>query len=113
MPGNNDKHQFFPSLNNIGDILPQVGIVINTLPETDETKEVIDAKGIRLLKNNALFVNVGRGSVIDEGALVGALLQSRIAGTVLDVTNIEPIPPESPLMGLPHRHPDPTYSGWL
>ncbi|MEX2335991.1 MAG: D-2-hydroxyacid dehydrogenase [Fulvivirga sp.] len=91
-----------PTLENLKELFPAADIVINTLPETAETISAINAKTISFMKNSAVFVNVGRGSVIDEDALVEALQQSRIGGAVLDVTALEPIPRNSPLWTSPN-----------
>jgi phosphoglycerate dehydrogenase-like enzyme len=63
---------------------------------------LLDAKALGALKPGALIVNVARGSLIDEAALIEALRQGRIAGAGLDVQAIEPLPPDSPLWELPN-----------
>lgn len=91
-----------PRLEDIETFLPEIDILINALPETAQTVGVLDEKRLKMMKQDALFVNVGRGSVVDEGALVKALQQLQIAGAVLDVTQTEPLPGESPLWELPN-----------
>jgi phosphoglycerate dehydrogenase-like enzyme len=54
------------------------------------------------MKPSAYFVNVGRGNTVDEQALTSALAEGRIAGAALDVFAYEPLPPTSPLLGLPN-----------
>jgi glyoxylate/hydroxypyruvate reductase len=71
--------------------------LVSTLPETAETKGLISEKYLNLLKPSALFVNVGRGTNVDERALIEILRAKRIMGAVLDVTEIEPIPIDSVL----------------
>lgn len=90
-----------PTLNNIDELLPDADIVINCLPETSETKGALHAERLKLMKKNALFVNVGRGSVINEKDLIEALQQSKIGGAVLDVTEIEPLPQDNSLWSCP------------
>jgi glyoxylate/hydroxypyruvate reductase len=84
----------------VADYLPFTDILISTLPETDETKGLISKAYLEMLKSTALFVNVGRGTNVDEEALIEILQAKRIMGAVLDVTAIEPIPTESPLWEL-------------
>jgi glyoxylate/hydroxypyruvate reductase len=75
------------------------GIVV-TLPLTDETRGLIDRETIERMRDGAVFVNVGRGKVVDEDALIDALRSGKLAGAALDVTAKEPLPPESPLWEL-------------
>jgi len=83
-------------------LLPRVDALVVTLPLTDETAGVLDAKAFELLQPHAILVNVGRGGVVDEPALVRALREQRLAGAVLDVFATEPLPSDSPLWDLPN-----------
>lgn len=74
--------------------------VVVTLPNTPETYRLVDAAAISAMKPGAYFVNVGRGKVVDEGALVEALQSGHLAGAALDVFEEEPLPEESPLWDL-------------
>jgi len=74
--------------------------VVVTLPNTPETYRLVDAAAICAMKPGAYFVNVGRGKVVDEGALVEALESGHLAGTALDVFEEEPLPEGSPLWDL-------------
>jgi phosphoglycerate dehydrogenase-like enzyme len=76
--------------------------MVVTLPLTDQTAGLIDRATIERLPPACIFVNVGRGGVVDEEALVDALRERRIAGAVLDVFTTEPLPPDSPLWTLPN-----------
>ncbi|MEL7465844.1 MAG: NAD(P)-dependent oxidoreductase, partial [Pseudomonadota bacterium] len=67
---------------------------------TEETRHLIDAAAFARMKPSAFFVNVGRGPIHDEAALTQALRDGRIAGAGLDVTEIEPIPEDSPLLSM-------------
>jgi phosphoglycerate dehydrogenase-like enzyme len=74
--------------------------IVVTLPLTDETRGLIDRETVERMRDGAVFVNVGRGKVVDEEALIDALRSGRLAGAALDVTAKEPLPPESPLWEL-------------
>ncbi len=71
--------------------------VVATLPGTPETRHLLDAEVLRSLKEGAYFVNIGRGSVVDEAALVEALRTGHLSGAALDVFETEPLPESSPL----------------
>lgn len=89
-----------------GDRLPEflaaADYVVCSLPETRATQGLLDEKMLACLQPHALFVNIGRGAVVDEQALIAALQAGRLAGAVLDVFQQEPLPPESPLWDLPN-----------
>lgn len=82
--------------------LASADVVFSSLPETTATRNFFDATRLALLKPRAIFVNVGRGGVVDETALAAALQARRLGGAVLDVTVVEPLPPESPLWTCPN-----------
>jgi phosphoglycerate dehydrogenase-like enzyme len=81
--------------------LPTADILVNTLPHSPETIGFIDARRLGLLPPSSLLVNMGRGSALDETALLAALDAGRLAGAVLDVTAGEPLPRGSPLWAHP------------
>jgi phosphoglycerate dehydrogenase-like enzyme len=81
--------------------LPKADIVCAALPDTEATRGLLDAARIQRFKRGALFVNVGRGSLVDEAALIAALREDRLRGAVVDVTQREPLPPADPLWGSP------------
>lgn len=70
--------------------------LVSILPDTNETHKIVNAEVLKILPSNAIFINVGRGSSLDESALLDALNQNRIAGAVLDVFEHEPLPPDHP-----------------
>jgi len=80
-------------------------------PETNETKHLIGAKEIAKMKRGARLLNLGRGSLLDETALITALESGQLAGAALDVTSIEPLPPHSPLWKAPNLFITPHTSG--
>jgi len=84
------------------ELLPHADAVVVTLPSTAATRGLVDRETIALLPPHAVLVNVGRGAVVDEEALVEALRVGRLAGAALDVFAEEPLPPESPLWDLPN-----------
>ncbi|WP_295525290.1 NAD(P)-dependent oxidoreductase [Novosphingobium sp. Chol11] len=78
--------------------------VILAVPATAETEAMIGAAELAAMKPTAALINIARGSVIDQDALVAALAEKRIGGAFLDVTTPEPLPPEHPLWSLPGAH---------
>ena len=90
--------------------------VVDVLPLTAETRGMFDAEVFAQMRPNARFVNVGRGATVDEGALVQALRDGRIAGAALDVFEEEPLPADSPLWDLPNvivsPHVSGDFAGW-
>lgn len=86
----------------LADLLPVAHSVVLTLPLTEQTRGMIDAAAIERMHRGAVLVNIGRGGVVDEPALVRALQQGRLAGAALDVFAAEPLPPDSALWDLPN-----------
>ena len=78
-------------------ILPTADIVILALPRTDETDGLLNADRIARMKPGATLVNIARGALVDEAALIAALKERRLFGAVLDVFETEPLPADSPL----------------
>ena len=91
--------QVFPATK-LDEALPQADFVVLAAPETPETRGMIGARQFALMKPSAYFVNISRGALVDEPALISALGRKIIAGAALDVTSKEPLPPESPLWRL-------------
>jgi phosphoglycerate dehydrogenase-like enzyme len=83
-------------------LLPEADYVALTCPLTKETEKLVDAEALARMKPSAYLVNLARGRVVDEAALVEALAASRIAGAGIDVTMEEPLAPSSPLWGMGH-----------
>jgi len=82
------------------ELVGEADAIVVTLPLTAETRGLIDRETISRMRDGAIFVNVGRGRVVDEEALIEALRSGKLAGAALDVTFKEPLPPESPLWEL-------------
>ncbi|CAN5285785.1 phosphoglycerate dehydrogenase [soil metagenome] len=81
--------------------LPTTDVLIGLLPATPETHHAIGPRVLGLLPSHAWVVNVGRGSTLDEDALLDALRTDRLAGAALDVFETEPLPAGSPLWDSP------------
>ncbi|CAN5727231.1 D-2-hydroxyacid dehydrogenase [soil metagenome] len=90
------------TLADLDELLPWADLVINNLPETEETIGVISAHRLGLMKSSAIFANVGRGSAVDEPALIEALHANQLAGAMLDVSAEEPLPQGHPLWTCPN-----------
>ncbi|HET9995481.1 MAG TPA: D-2-hydroxyacid dehydrogenase [Candidatus Acidoferrum sp.] len=91
--------------------LPQADYVLIAAPETVETKHLIGAAEIGKMKRGARLINVGRGSLLDEAALIRALESGGLGGAALDVAETEPLPEESPLWTTPNLMITPHTSG--
>lgn len=76
--------------------------LVNILPNTMDTRKIIDANLLNALPSRALVINVGRGQAVDESALITALVQNKIAGAVLDVFDREPLPKDHPFWTTPN-----------
>lgn len=95
----------------VDELLPHADVVVLTTPLTDETRAVLDARRMQALKSGAIVVNVARGALLDEAALVAALESGRVRGAVLDVFAKEPLAADSPLWHLPRVLWTPHVSG--
>ena len=91
--------------------LPDVDFLVLTLPSTRETRNIIGASELAALKQGAWIVNVARGNLVDEPALLDALSSGRLGGAVLDAFVAEPLPPDHPLWRLPNVILSP-HSSW-
>jgi phosphoglycerate dehydrogenase-like enzyme len=83
-------------------VLPQADYILLCAPDTAETKTLIGEKELARLKRGARLVNVGRGSLWDEAALIRALENGTLAGAATDVAETEPLPASSPLWRAPN-----------
>ncbi|MFC7584974.1 D-2-hydroxyacid dehydrogenase [Nonomuraea antimicrobica] len=96
------RHSGDITINDLDRVLPDADIVCAVLPGTDQTRHLLDRRRLSLMKTGALLLNAGRGSLIDEDALIDALRAGRLGGAVLDVTAQEPLPPDNPLWKCPN-----------
>lgn len=85
------------STNDLGEMLKQCDIVVLTAPYTKDTYHLINEEKIFMMKDGAYFINVARGNIVDENALIFGLKSGKIAGAALDVVEEEPLSKESPL----------------
>ncbi|MDZ8105163.1 MAG: D-2-hydroxyacid dehydrogenase [Nostoc sp. DedQUE12a] len=83
-------------------LLPEVDYVVIATPLTPETQGLIDEAALRSMRPSAYLINIARGAIVDETALLTALREGWIAGAGLDTVATEPLPPESPLWSLPN-----------
>ena len=85
--------------------------VVSTLPETSRTVGLFDEHRFAAMKNGAAFYNIGRGTTVDQGALLAALKSGKLSAAYLDVTNPEPLPPDHPLWSAPNCYITPHTAG--
>ena len=92
-------------------LLPKADIVAMALPDTKDTKKTLSKERIETLKENAIIINVGRGTAIDTEALCDAVLERRILGAALDVADPEPLPENHRAWGIENIFITPHISG--
>jgi len=95
----------------LDELLPRADYLVLALPLSEETHHLLDGRRLALLRPSACVVNIGRGALVDEAALVRALEKRELAGAGLDVFEVEPLPAESPLWRLPNVIVTPHSSG--
>ena len=83
-------------------LLAKADVVVVACPLTEETHHLLDARRLALMKPTAFLVNVARGAIVDQAALVDALREGRLAGAGVDVVDPEPLPADHPLLALPN-----------
>ena len=94
------------------ELLPAADVVVIAAPQTRDTRGLIGAAELAAMRRDALLVNVSRGKLVDEAALVSALLATPALGAALDVFEHEPLSPDSPLWSLPNVLITPHVSGF-
>lgn len=92
-------------------LLAESDAVVIAVPATDETRGMIGKREFKAMKSSAYLINVARGSIVDEAALIQALERKVIAGAALDVYATEPLPPSSRLFDLPNLFMTPHTAG--
>ena len=99
------------TLDELDEQLPLADIVVACIPNSDYTYHLFDEKKFRLMKKDAIFVNVGRGALVVQDDLVKVLNSGHLKGVVLDVTDPEPLPSDNPLWGIENVVITPHISG--
>ena len=84
------------------ELLEEADFICVAIPLTAETVHLIGEKEFARMRPSAIFINIARGGVVDEKALIAALQQGRIRGAGLDVFEKEPLPADSPLLSMPN-----------
>ena len=99
------------SLDELADVVAAVDAVVSVLPLHPDTRGIFSADVIGAMRSDAVFVNVGRGELVDQAALTDALTGGRLGGAGLDVFDPEPLPSEDRLWDLPNVIVSPHNSG--
>jgi len=99
------------TINQLDKALPTADYVVVCTASTPETENLMDARRIGLMKQGSYIINVARGSLVDQDAVIEALEQGRLAGAGFDATEPEPLPPENKLWSLPNVLITPHASG--
>ena len=105
-----DVDQLYP-MERLHNVLRESDYIVLAVPLTPETDKLIGEAELRVMRKNAYLVNVARGRVIDEAALIRALQEEWIGGAGLDVATEEPLPSDSPLYTMPNVILTPHISG--
>jgi phosphoglycerate dehydrogenase-like enzyme len=90
------------TLDRLPELAAAADVIVVALPLNDDTRGIVSASVIAAMRPGAVFVNVGRGALVDEPVLIDALASGRLGGAGLDVFATEPLPPESPIWDLPN-----------
>lgn len=101
------------AIDELDELLPRADDLVLTLPLTEATRHVIDERRLALMRPGARLVNVGRGALVDEAALLAAARERRLDAVALDVFEEEPLPPEHPFWSMDNVLVSPHMSGDL
>jgi phosphoglycerate dehydrogenase-like enzyme len=116
-PGTGDPDGSLPAaivgVDRLAEVAAQADYLVISLPLTPATRHLVDRTVLAALRPDAWLVNVGRGAVVDEAALVDALHRRALGGAVLDVFTREPLPVDDPLWSAPNAYLTPHVSGVL
>ncbi len=100
--GSADPQTTVRSVQDLALVLPEADFLVIVVPQTNETTGIIGAPELTALPRGAVVINIGRGAVVDETALIDALRSGHLGGASLDVFAREPLPPSSPLWDMPN-----------
>ena len=95
----------------LSSVIAQADHVVNVLPDNESTRNYVNARRLGWCKRGAKFYNVGRGTTVDQNALMEALESGRLGASYLDVTDPEPLPPSHPLWTAPNCYITPHTAG--
>lgn len=99
------------SISDLDTLLPEADYVVVATPSTDETRGMISAARLALMKPSAMLINIARGDILDEPALIAALTAGTLGAAALDVAAREPLPGHDPLWSAPNLFLSPHISG--
>ena len=111
-PPKPDEVESLQGLDRLNDLVAEADVLLVSCPATAETHGLIGPEQIALLKPTAILVNIARGGIVDEPALIECLKAGRITGAGLDVTEVEPLPKDDPLWDTPRLVITPHIAGW-
>ena len=97
----------------LDEVLPRADVVASFLPGNGQTRHIFNAERFGRMKPGAIFVNCGRGGAVDSEALLKALQEGPLASAAVEVTEIEPLPADSPLWQQENLMITPHVAGWL
>ncbi len=92
------------------EVLARADVVVLSAPGNDDNADLFDAAAFAAMPAGAIFVNVARGTLVDEGALIGALESGHLGAAAIDVARTEPLPPDDPLWDAPNLYVSPHSS---
>jgi phosphoglycerate dehydrogenase-like enzyme len=115
VPGTGDPDGIIPErivgVEALAEVAAEADVLVLTMPLTEASTRIVDARILAALPAHAWLINVSRGPLVDEPALIEALEAGRIAGAVLDVFASEPLPPDDPIWDAPNVILTPHVSG--
>lgn len=100
------------TMEKLDDVLPRADVVFSVLPGTPATTHLYTAERFDLMKPSAIFINCGRGASVENNVLYDAVKNGKIASAAIDVSEVEPLPPDSPLWSLDNLVITPHVSGY-
>ena len=110
-PPKPDEVESLWGMDRLNDLVAEADVLMIACPATAETQGLIGPEQIALMKSSAILINIARGGIVDEPALIDALRNDRIAGAGLDVTKIEPLPADDPIWDAPRLVLSPHVAG--
>jgi phosphoglycerate dehydrogenase-like enzyme len=100
LPGKEPDYFYTPD--QLLEMLPQCDYVVLVVPHNTSTHHIFNAKAFAAMRPGTVLVNIARGGVVDENAMIAALQSGHLGGAALDVFEQEPLSPESPLWSMPN-----------